>query len=323
MLEVLGLTKRYGDNTALSAVTVAIEPGEILGLLGPNGAGKTTLVSIVAGLRRADAGTVRVCGVDVAVDPSGARRCLGLAPQELGIYPILTVEENLRFFAEVAGLRSRALRQRIAEVAEALDIAQFLERQARFLSGGEKRRVHTAIAMVHRPSLLLLDEPTTGVDVQTRAHLIEVVRGLAADGAAVCYSTHYLPEVEALGASVAILERGELIARGPVQELVRSHGHAALELTFEGPLPPTEVVAKLHGETRDGRIRVYAEQPAMEAAGVLAALGGHAGRLRSIDVVTPSLEAVFLSLTGRRYDDQDGSSPEEPAHQDGERVAVS
>jgi ABC-2 type transport system ATP-binding protein len=322
VLEVLGLTKRYGDTNALSGVSVEIGSGEIVGLLGPNGAGKTTLVSIVAGLRRADSGTVRVCGIDVAVDPSGARRRLGLAPQELGIYPILTVEENLRFFAEVAGLRGRALRQRITEVAEALDIAQFLGRPARFLSGGEKRRVHTAIALVNRPPLLLLDEPTTGVDVQTRSYLMQVVRGLAADGAAVCYSTHYLPEVEALGASVAILDHGELIARGPVQELVRAHGRAALELAFEGPLPPDDVVAQLGAEAVDGRIRVYAEQPALEAAGVLARLGDHAQRLKAIDIVTPSLEAVFLSLTGRRYGEQGDVTSAVEVHPEDEHVSV-
>ncbi|HMC52518.1 MAG TPA: ABC transporter ATP-binding protein, partial [Acidimicrobiales bacterium] len=225
-------------------------------------------------------------------------------------------------FAEVAGLRGRALRQRITEVAEALDIAQFLNRPARFLSGGEKRRVHTAIAMVPRPSLLLLDEPTTGVDVQTRGHLMEVVRGLAADGAAVCYSTHYLPEVEALGASVAILDRGELIARGPVEELVRAHGRAALELAFEGPLPPRALVEQLGAEAVDGRIRVYADQPALEAAATLARLGDHARRLRSVDIVTPSLEAVFLSLTGRRYDEREGAAPEVDLRQEAERVAV-
>jgi len=323
VLEVVGLTKRYGETTALSGVSVEIASGEIVGLLGPNGAGKTTLVSIVAGLRRPDAGTVRVCGIDVATDPISARRRLGLAPQELGIYPILTVEENLRFFAEVAGLRGRPLRQRITEVAEALGITPFLSRQARFLSGGEKRRVHTAIAMVHRPSLLLLDEPTTGVDVQTRGRLMEVVRGLAADGAAVCYSTHYLPEVEALGASVAILDHGELIARGPVEELVRAHGRAALELTFEGPLPPEELVTQLGAEASDGRLRIYAQEPALEAAAVLTRLGDHAHRLRSIDIVTPSLEAVFLSLTGRRYGAQDEATSEADVDGEAERVPVS
>src|ERR1035437_1143133 len=183
---MVGVTKRYGDNVALNDVDLDIRPGEILGLLGPDGAGKTTLVSIAAGLLRADAGTVKVCGIDVRRDPVGARRRLGLAPQELGVYPLLSVRENLVFFGEMAGLRSHQLRRRIEEVADDLDLGTFIDRKAQFLSGGEKRRLHTAMALIPRPALLLLDEPTTGVDVATRAHLIQVVRKLAAEGAAVC-----------------------------------------------------------------------------------------------------------------------------------------
>lgn len=301
MLEIEGLQRSYGDVRALAGVDLAVRPGEILGLLGPNGAGKTTLVSIVAGLRRADSGQVRVDGIDALRRPTEVRRRLGLAPQDLGIYPVLTVRENLVFFGELAGLRRQTLHERIDEIAAALDLAAMLSRQARFLSGGEKRRLHTAMALLHRPPLLLLDEATTGVDVATRARVLDVVRSLAHKGAAICYSTHYLAEVEGLGASVAIIDRGQIIARGSVDEVVERHAESVLELTFEGDAPGLGRFAGVRVERRGSVLRVFAERPAAQAARVLAALGDAAGALRSIDVVRPSLESVFLALTGRRF----------------------
>ena len=311
MLDAAGVEKRYGDTDALCGVDLRVEAGEIVGLLGPNGAGKTTFVSIVAGLRRADAGQVTVDGIDVARDTQAARRRLGLAPQDLGVYVSLTVRENLLFFAELADLRGAVLRERIDGVAEALELTELLHRPARTLSGGEKRRLHTAMAMLHRPPLLLLDEPTTGVDVRTRAHLLEVVRDLAAAGTAVCYSTHYLAEVETLGASVAILDRGRMIARGALADLIRTHGTSAIELCFEGDAAPTDIPG--YRTEVDGQVlRVFCAAPAEEAATVLAALGPAASALRSLDIVAPSLEAVFLALTGRRYDVDDSSTEEVP-----------
>ena len=310
MLLVEELRKAYGQLTALDGVDLRIEPGEICGLLGPNGAGKTTLVSIIAGLRRADAGRVLVAGVDALALPYEARRFLGLAPQELGIYPIVTVRENLSFFGELADLRGAQLAGRVGEVAEALDLTELLDRSARDLSGGEKRRVHTAMAMLHRPPLLLLDEPTTGVDVRTRARLLDAVRSLAAqDGTAICYSTHYLPEVEALDASVAIIERGRIIARGSVAELIKQHGGSAIELVFDGQ-PPQIAMPGRRAETVDSTVRIYTDQPAVDVAAVLQALGPATDRLRAVEIVAPSLESVFLAVTGRRYS-SDHDSPEQ------------
>ncbi|MHB1787053.1 MAG: ABC transporter ATP-binding protein [Acidimicrobiales bacterium] len=299
---MVGVTKRYGDKVALDGVDLDIRPGEILGLLGPNGAGKTTLVSIVAGLLRADAGTVKVCGIDVGRDTIRARRQLGLAPQELGVYPLLSARENLVFFGELAGLRSHQLRHRIDEVAGDLDLGTFMDRKAQFLSGGEKRRLHTAMALMHGPSLLLLDEPTTGVDVSTRAHLIEVVRKLAAEGASVCYSTHYLPEVEALEASVAIIDQGRVIAKGSVAELVRLHSQPALELVIDGPVPRSLELRPGRTEVFGDRIVMHCVDPAIEAGRILADLGDEARRIKKLQFIVPSLEAVFLALTGRLFE---------------------
>jgi ABC-2 type transport system ATP-binding protein len=229
-LIIENLRKSYGSVDALAGVDLEVGAGEIVALLGPNGAGKTTLVSIVAALLRPDSGQVRVSGIDPHAHPQEARRHLGLAPQETGVYPVLSARENLRFFGGLGGLEESDLRRRVEEVAEAFELSPLLDRQAQTLSGGQRRRLHTAMALMHNPSLLLLDEPTAGVDVEARAHLMGVVRGLADAGAAILYSTHYLAEVEELNASVAILDRGRIIARDSLRSLIRSHGRPRIEL---------------------------------------------------------------------------------------------
>jgi ABC-2 type transport system ATP-binding protein len=294
MLEIRGLTKRYGDREVLCGVDLDAAAGRVVALLGPNGAGKTTLVSIVAGLRSADAGSVHIGGVDALADPAATHGMLGLAPQDLGIYPTLSVYRNLAFFGELAGLRRTALEARIGEVCDALEMSDLLPQRAGELSGGQKRRLHTAIAILHRPPLLFLDEPTVGADVQTRTRLLRAVRSLADDGVAVVYTTHYLTEVEELEADVAILEGGRVIERANVGDLVARHGSPALRLTFDGPAPA------LPGYTVDGAVATLpTADPAAAAATALQGLGEDAGRLRSVDVVRSNLEAAYLSLTGR------------------------
>lgn len=300
MLHIAGLRKSYGQIEALRGVDFDVAAGEIVALLGPNGAGKTTLVSIVAGLRKADAGVVEVDGIDALSRSAQVRRRLGLAPQETGIYPVVSVRRNLTLFGELAGLGRAELRRRIDEVAEALDIADLLDRQAGKLSGGQKRRVHTAIALLHRPRLLLLDEATTGADVETRGHILELVRRLAADGSAVVYSTHYLAEVETLGSAVAILDRGTVIARGRVGDLINAHAVPVVELTFDGEVP----AAMRDGGTVDGsRVRLPTRDPAATLVRVLPQLPP--GALSGVEIVRPNLEAVYLALTGRRYHEAD------------------
>ena len=298
-LEVDSVVKRYDDRTALDGVSLQVDAGEVCGLLGPNGAGKTTLVSIISGLRRPDAGTVRVGGLDVVTGGRAARTQVGLAAQETGIYPTVTVRENLVLFADLAGYRGADRSTRIADVAEALELTHLLDRLARHLSGGEKRRLHAAMALLHRPRVLLLDEPTTGVDVATRGRLLDAVRALAReDGTAVLYSTHYLPEVEELGASVVILDRGRVLARGSLGELIASHGAGRLEVAFVGAAP------RLAGDgiEVDGEVvRLSTERPGTALARIIGQLGDDAERVRSVEVIPPSLESVFVALTGRRY----------------------
>lgn len=310
MLEIEDLHKSYGPVRALAGVSLSIPAGDVVALLGHNGAGKTTLVSIVAGLRRPDSGRVEVAGIDVTRRPYDARLHIGLAPQDLGVYPVVTAKDNLTYFGRLAGIGKRELTERIDAVATALRMTSFIDRPASRLSGGERRRLHTAVALLHRPSLLLLDEPTTGADVGTRAALLEVVRDLARQGTAVCYSTHYLGEVEQLGAEVAILEQGSLIARGPLAELIATHAEPVVEMTFEGPAPrlPFE-----EAFVSDSTVRITTKDPAASAAAALTALGAEAQRLRSIEIVQPSLESVYLSLTGRRFEMEKGQDQEKEA----------
>jgi ABC-2 type transport system ATP-binding protein len=315
-LEVDAVVKRYGDRVALDGVSLSVEAGEVCGLLGPNGAGKTTLVSIIAGLRDADSGRVRVAGVDLATGGRAARAQVGLAAQETGIYPTVTVRDNLVLFADLAGYRNPRRDQRVEEVAETLELTEYLPRLARHLSGGEKRRLHTAMALLHRPRVLLLDEPTTGVDVSTRARLLAAVTALAArDGTAVVYSTHYLPEIEDLGATVAILDRGRFLARGSLEDLIAAHGSGGLQITFDGDAPRlTTHDLEVDGST----LRLTTEQPGIAMAEIIGLLGVDADRVVSVDVKRPSLESVFMALTGRRYsadDNVDDTIDNDAAHQ--------
>ena len=301
MLRIEGLKKSYGKLRVLEDVDLHVAPGEVCGLIGPNGAGKTTLVSIVTGLRDADAGSVCVAGLE-AVPSSNAnrkaiRRIVGCAPQELGLYPTISVRENMEFFGLWNGVRGRALHARIDEVSDALDLADLLDRRAGDLSGGQKRRLHTGLAMLHAPRLLFLDEPTVGADVVARMKLLEAVKKIAAAGCAVVYATHYLAEIESLGASVAVLEAGRIRERGPLAEVVARHGQSRAELEFKGEAP------LLNGWQQKGsRLWAMTADPASATAAAIAKLNGDAARLRGVRIVPASLESAYLSITGHGVD---------------------
>ena len=298
MLKVRGVHKSYGQVKALNGVDLDVGRGEIVALLGPNGAGKSTLVSVIAGLRKPDEGGVWLNGIDAGAHPDLARRQLGLAPQETGIYPTVSVLDNLRFFGELAGLRRRDLKRRTDEVAEAFSLSDLLDRRARHLSGGEVRRLHTAMIVLHRPPLLLLDEVTAGVDVQTRNQLLDLIGSLADQGSAVVYSTHYLHEIETLGAhQVVILHEGRVVTNGSIPHLISAFGGSFVELSFEGlpaglDLPAGTVVVA------ENVLRVPAEEsPAITAADLVGRLDRSGAALREIKLLQPSLESVFLSVT--------------------------
>jgi ABC-2 type transport system ATP-binding protein len=299
MLQVVGVSKRYGSVDALVDVDLSVGAGEIVGLLGPNGAGKTSLLSMVVGLRRPDTGRVLVDGLDPARSDR-ARRRIGFAPQTTGTYPSLRVADNLRLYARIAGLRRQALEARVEETAAALDLIDLLGRKAETLSGGERRRVHIACAVVTRPPLLVFDEATAGVDVDSRRRLIQFVHTLARDGTAVLYSTHYLQEVEHRDLRIVILDHGRVIAHGGVGELLDRHGRAVVELVFDGTAPSLPL--GWPATRRANVLRIAADEPAAVLAAALRALGREVERLSGVEIVRANLDTVFAELTGRRFD---------------------
>lgn len=228
ILEASGLVKAYGRQHALDGFTLGVAAGEVVGLVGRNGAGKTTFVEVVAGLVRPEAGRVRVCGVDALARPRAARALTGVCPQETALYPAATVAEHLRLFGALAGLRGPALRRAVDDIAARMDLADVAGKQAGLLSGGQRKRTQAATALIADRPLLLLDEPTVGADPATRTQLLAVVTDRAAAGAAVVYTTHYLPELAELQATVAVAQAGRIVARGTLGELSLDHVNTLL-----------------------------------------------------------------------------------------------
>lgn len=235
ILQVRGLVKIYPGATtpAVDGLDFSVREGEIFGLLGPNGAGKTTVISIVCTLLRPTSGRVTLCSVDTQIDPAGARSLFGLAPQEIALYPTLTARENLRYFGSLYGLSGSALRRRIDESLDRVGLSESGDQRIDAFSGGMKRRANLAAAILHTPRVLLLDEPTVGIDAQSRNLILVNLKSLRENGATIVYTTHYMEEAESLCDRVAILDMGRIIADGSPRELIgRMDGCANLEETF-------------------------------------------------------------------------------------------
>jgi len=293
MLKAQELVKRYGTCRALDGFDLTVEPGEVAGLIGHNGAGKTTFVEVVTGLTRPDAGRVSVGGVDVRRDPRAARRLIGVAPQELALYVSATVRDNLRLFGALAGLRRRALDRAIGQIAEELQLTDVLGRRAGLLSGGQRRRTQAATALVGGAPLLLLDEPTAGADPQTRAALLEAVRARAAGGAAVLYTTHYLPELTDLRATLAVARSGRIIARGGQEALIKGLP-GELRLRLAGAPGRWSLPGSLarRARTVDGELRITSTDPPADLAALLSAGCSPV----SVDVRRPDLDDLYHAL---------------------------
>ncbi len=221
VLEVTDLRKQYGETVALNGVSLTVQRGEVFGLLGPNGAGKTTLLSIAAGLTRADSGSVKLFGEPFTRDTRSLRHLVGIGTQDLSIYPDLTARENLRFFGKLYGMGGKALESRVDEMLGAVGLTDRANDRTGTFSGGMKRRLNLAVAVVHAPKLLILDEPTTGVDPQSRNHIFERVKALNAAGLTVIYTSHYMEEVQALCKRIAVIDNGALRACDTLPNLLK------------------------------------------------------------------------------------------------------
>ncbi len=304
-----GLVHRYGELVAVDEVSFRIAPGETFGLLGPNGAGKTTTISMVAGLIPAHEGSVTVAGTSMQSDPVAAKGHLGLVPQELAIYPELSARDNLLFFGRLQRMRGRELDRRVGEVLELIGLEDRAKSPTKEYSGGMKRRLNIGIGLLHRPSLLVLDEPTVGVDPQSRNAILESVEALASEGMAVLYTTHYMEEAERLCDRIAVVDAGRLQAEGTRDELIRLTGgvdHVRLSGSGETGaaaealrgLPTVVEVAA------DRSTLLLTVHDAARVVADLVTVATSAGMsLTGVEVSRPDLESVFLHLTGKALRD--------------------
>ena len=306
------LHKRFGDLQAVDGVSFQIREGETYGLLGPNGAGKTTTISMVCGLLATDRGDVTVDGNPISVGAVAAKAGIGVVPQELAVYPDLTAKENLEFFGGLYGLGGATLKRRVAEVLEIIGLTERAKDRTSTFSGGMQRRLNIGVGLLHQPRLLLLDEPTVGVDPQSRNAILESVAQLGQAGMAVLYTTHYMEEAERLCDRIGIIDGGRIRAEGTQRELVALVGQRdQVRVTVAGgasaAAEAAAAVAKVNGVdsaiAKDGVVEAIADDAGGVLAALLAAAEGTGAIVRGVELVRPDLEAVFLHLTGRALRD--------------------
>ena len=305
LLKVERLSKTFGAVPAVEDVSFEVGEGEIYGLLGPNGAGKTTTISIIAGLLKADGGRVLVAGTDFGSDPERAKKIMGVVPQEVALYEELSGRENLEFWGRIAGLSGTQARERAGELLAALSLADRAKDALKTYSGGMKRRINLGAALLHRPRLLLLDEPTVGIDPQARMNILEFVRGLCAQGTGILYTTHYLEEAETLCRRVGIIDHGKLLAEGTLADLQERLGGDKV-FVLEGDLASAtpeawpgfgerfRVLQKSHSQLL---VAAVGSRDPGESLRELLALPL---KVQNVTLKRPNLNDVFLQLTGRQ-----------------------
>ena len=292
-IKVENVSKRYGEVQALAGVSLEIAQGEFFGLLGPNGAGKTTLISILAGLAVASGGSARVLGYEVRTQYRDARRVLGVVPQELVFDPFFTVRETLAFQSGYFGIRNN--RRWIDEVMQHLDLTEKADTNMRALSGGMKRRVLVAQALVHKPPVIVLDEPTAGVDVELRQALWRFIRRLNADGHTIVLTTHYLEEAEALCGRIAMLKQGKVVALDTTRNLLMMHSGCYVELRIEPERLPERLMPQVVERRADGAYRIALDDY-VEVEGLMRELRTSGARVHEMEVMRPDLEEVFVQI---------------------------
>jgi ABC-2 type transport system ATP-binding protein len=307
VLEAIEISKSYGTRLAIDNLSLAVKPGEIVGLLGPNGAGKTTALSILSTLMRPDRGQVLISGKPPKSNPRGLRQMLGMVPQSLALYPTLSAAQNVWHFARMQGLSRSDAISACAEVLEQVGLGDRANDSMHSFSGGMKRRLNLACGMVHRPMVLLLDEPTVGVDLQSREQILSLVRKSADAGSGVIYSTHYMEEAERICDRVILIDRGKMIADGNLEQLISlGGGRTRMELTIRGALPAdwSSDLAEVQIAAAEGEGKLVLEMASLSQVSEVIQ------RLRALDVNvvdftlhSPNLADAFIALTGRALRD--------------------
>jgi ABC-2 type transport system ATP-binding protein len=308
-IQVQDIHKSFGEVQAVRGVSFDVQQGEIFSLLGPNGAGKTTTISMLATLLRPDQGDALIMGHSILKDPMAVKASLGYIPQEIALYEDLSARENLIFWGKMYGLRGAALRKRVDEVLETIGLGERASGRVAKFSGGMKRRVNIGVALLHRPQVIFMDEPTVGIDPQSRRNILDSVVKLKDQGMTVLYTTHYMEEAQELSDHIAILDHGQMIASGTHEELVKIVGEMArisLRVSAESQdlLATWEAIPSV-GRVfpEDGGLTVLAEDSNLVLPRLFDAAAAQNVRITSVDIQEPNLETVFLHLTGRALRD--------------------
>ena len=311
ILEVQSLVKHYGNFAAVKGITFDIQQGEIFSLLGPNGAGKTTTISMLSTLYTPTSGDAFICGHSVMKEAMQVKKCIGVVPQDLALYEDLTARENLLFWGQMYGLSDKALTSRVDEVLEQIGLTDKAKLRVRTFSGGMKRRVNIGVGLLHKPQVLYMDEPTVGIDPQSRRAILDSVKDLNKQGMTVLYTTHYMEEAQELSNRVGIIDHGELIALGTQEELTKSVGETDTLILHigeeEDPQKLAEEIRKLKGvikaDVTDHEISIITPAAEELLAPAVTRSNELGIKIHSVDIREPNLEAVFLHLTGRALRD--------------------
>jgi len=308
-IEVLDLHRSFGETKAVQGVSFEVRQGEIFSLLGPNGAGKTTTISMLSCLLRPDQGDARVMGHSIREDQMGVKSALGVVPQEIALYEDLTARENLTFWGKMYGLRGGALTARVEEVLDVIGLRERAKERVGKYSGGMKRRVNIGVALLHKPKVIYMDEPTVGIDPQSRRNILDSVVALKNQGMTVLYTTHYMEEAQELSDHIGIMDHGKLIASGTNNELVKLVGEQTrIDLTLN--IPAENILTtwqNVEGVTRvsaeNGLVSVLVKDSNDVLPRLFESATSRSARITSVDIREPNLEAVFLHLTGRALRD--------------------
>ena len=309
ILKIRNLVKKYNNVAAVDNISLDIQEGEIFGLLGPNGAGKSTTINSVCGLIRIDQGEIIIDGINLKSDIIGAKKKLGLVPQEIAIFDNLTARENVEFFGKLAGLRGSLLKERTDEALEFVGLADRAKGMPKAYSGGMKRRLNIACALTHHPRIIIMDEPTVGIDPQSRNHILDSVRMLNKMGSTVIYTSHYMEEVESVCGRIAIMDQGRLIADGSREELramLQQEDRVIINVSDAGIKTINEIKAlptMKNVQYDEGKLEITAANTQLILQDILFILSRNGARVKGIDVIEPDLETVFLSLTGKKLRD--------------------
>jgi ABC-2 type transport system ATP-binding protein len=311
ILEVRDLVKKYGDFTAVKGISFDINEGEIFSLLGPNGAGKTTTISMLSTLYIPTSGDATIGGHSITKDAMAVKQMIGVVPQEIALYEDLTARENLVFWGQMYGLNGKSLTSRVEEVLEQIGLTDKAKNKVKTYSGGMKRRVNIGVGLLHKPRLLFMDEPTVGIDPQSRRAILDTVKDLNNQGMTVLYTTHYMEEAQELSDRVGIIDHGELIALGTQDELTKQVGQTDTLVLHIGENDDPEALTTslkgmqdiLEANAADHKISIITPQAENILAPVVSKANERGIKIRSMDIREPNLEAVFLHLTGRALRD--------------------